>query len=295
MSSEKPTPNAFTVDVEEWFHIIDADQAPTPAEWDRQESRVEGATERLLEILAGADVRATFFFLGWIAERHPELVRRVAAAGHEIATHGYAHELVYRLGPEGFREDTRRAKGTIEDLAGAGVVGYRAASFSITPETPWAFDVLAAEGFAYDSSLFPAPRAHGGFSLDRMRPFRITGPEGGELWEFPIVPFRVGSWSVAFAGGGYLRLFPLRLVELATRSLNRRGVPVTYYVHPREVDPEQPRMPLSWKRRFQYYVNLRATPAKLAGLLSRRGGRFLTLAELLEDGLTADPPLHLAR
>lgn len=293
MSSDALPPNAFTVDVEEWFHIIDAAQAPTRAEWERQDSRVEAATERLLEILADADVRATFFFLGWVAERHPDLVRRVAAGRHEIATHGYGHELVYRLGRKGFLEDTRRAKGVIEEIAGSGVAGYRAASFSITPATPWAFDVLAGEGFAYDSSLFPAPRAHGGFALERLRPFQITGPEGGTLWEVPIVPFPLGPWKLAFAGGGYLRLLPLRLVELATRSLNRRGVPVTYYIHPREVDPEQPRIPLPWKRRFQYYVNLRATPAKLAALLSRRRARFLTLSELLEDGLPADPPLKL--
>jgi hypothetical protein len=260
MSSDALPPNAFTVDVEEWFHIIDAAQAPTRAEWERQDSRVEAATERLLEILADAGVRATFFFLGWVAERHPDLVR---------------------------------AKGVIEEIAGSGVAGYRAASFSITPATPWAFDVLAGEGFAYDSSLFPAPRAHGGFALERLRPFQITGPEGGTLWEVPIVPFPLGPWKLAFAGGGYLRLLPLRLVELATRSLNRRGVPVTYYIHPREVDPEQPRIPLPWKRRFQYYVNLRATPAKLAALLSRRRARFLTLSELLEDGLPADPPLKL--
>jgi polysaccharide deacetylase family protein (PEP-CTERM system associated) len=289
--------NALTVDVEEWFHILDYEDAPALESWDGQESRVCTGTERLLEIMDAAGVAGTFFFLSWVAERQPDLVRRVAAAGHEIATHGYAHRLVYRIGRDAFREDTRRARGVLEDLLGARVTGYRAAGFSITADTPWAFDVLAEEGFTYDSSIFPARRAHGGFDLDRERPFRIAGPGGGELWEFPIVPAQIGPLRVAFAGGGYFRLWPLGLVERATRALNRRGVPVTFYLHPRELDPDQPRMDLPWRRRFKYYVNLAGTPDKLRRLLQDGDGfaplRDLAAALERSEGLEADPPVQL--
>lgn len=301
MSSDLDTrnrpPNAFTVDVEDWFHIIQADGAPDRDAWEQAHPRVEPATGKLLELLADRGVHATFFFLGWIAERHPGLVRRVAELGHEVATHGYAHDLVGDLGPAEFRADTVRAKGIIEDVAGRAVIGYRAASFSITPATPWAFDVLAELGFRYDSSIFPASRAHGGFPLDRRRPFRISGPAGGTLWEFPVVPFAVGPWRVPFAGGGYLRLLPLRLLQLAAHRLNRDGVPVTWYVHPREVDPDQPRMSLPWSRRLRHYVNLRGTPAKLARLLAGESDlrTLASLAEAVEQGgeLRTDAPVSL--
>lgn len=297
MSSEAAR-NAFTVDVEEWFHILDTADAPEPAAWGRLESRVEAATERVLGLLAASGVRGTFFFLGWVGERHPGLVRRVAQAGHEIASHGHAHRLAYRAGRERFREDARRAKRVLEDALGGLVRGYRAAGFSITPETPWAFDVLAEEGFAYDSSIFPTRRAHGGFRIDRRRPFRVQGPEGGTLWEFPIVPARAGPLRLPFAGGGYLRLWPLALIRAAHRSLNRSGVPVTYYVHPREFDAAQPRLQLPWLRRFRYYVNLASTGSKVEALLRGEGAeRFAPLAEILarlEAGsLPADPPLRL--
>jgi polysaccharide deacetylase family protein (PEP-CTERM system associated) len=295
--SSSAVANAFTVDVEEWFHIVEAAGAPARGEWDRAESRVERGTDRLLGILERAGVKATFFVLGWIAERHPDLLRRVAAAGHELASHGLAHDLIYEMTPERFREETKRAKALVEDVAGAAVVGYRAASFSITPAVPWAFDVLAELGFSYDSSIFPAPRAHGGFELDRRRPFRITGPAGGTLLEFPIVPLDLGPLRIPFAGGGYLRLLPLALVRAATRRLNARGIPVTYYVHPREVDPDQPRIPLPAVRRFQYYVNLAGTPDKLARLLDRASGRrFETLASLQRASAASrlDAPLRLS-
>ncbi len=303
MSSRPGLPNAFTVDVEEWFHMLDAAEAPDPRSWEGLESRVEIGTERLLELLEEARVPATFFFLSWVAEQHPDLVRRVAHAGHEIATHGYAHRLVYQGDAASFREDTRRARGVLEDITGRRVAGYRAAGFSITRETPWAFDVLAEEGFRYDSSVFPAKRAHGGLDLDRERPFRIAGPSGLELWEFPIVPAPLwpgpgpGRLRVPFAGGGYLRLWPLGLLLRAARRLNRRGVPVTWYLHPREVDTEQPRLRLPWRRRFKYYVNLAGATQKLRGLLER-AGPFETLAELCarldaEPRAGADPPLRL--
>lgn len=289
--------NALTIDVEEWFHILDYEDAPDPAAWDALPSRVELGTDRLLEILARARVRGTFFFLAWVAERHPALVRRVAGAGHEIATHGYGHRLVYRGTPAEFRADARRAKHLLEDQSGAPVLGYRAAGFSITRDTPWAFDVLAEEGFAYDSSVFPAKRAHGGLAVSQRRPFRIAGPGGGSLWEFPIVPAALGPLRVPFAGGGYFRLWPLGFVRAALRRLNAQGVPVTFYLHPREVDPEQPRMQLPLARRLKYYVNLASTAAKLEQLLGS-GARFEPLCEHLAAlrspaSGACDPPLAL--
>jgi polysaccharide deacetylase family protein (PEP-CTERM system associated) len=300
MSSDTTSPprNALTIDVEEWFHILDDEDAPDPAAWEALPSRVELGTDRLLELLARARVRATFFFLAWVAERHSGLARRVAAAGHEIATHGYGHQLVYRGTREQFREDARRGKRLLEDQSGAPVFGYRAAGFSITRDTPWAFDVLAEEGFLYDSSVFPARRAHGGMQVARRRPFRIAGPGGGSLWEFPIVPATFGPLRVPFAGGGYFRLWPLGLVRAALRRLNAQGVPVTFYLHPREVDPEQPRLELPLARRLKYYVNLASTAAKLERLLAS-GACFEPLRDHLAalrgaGGAPSDPPLELA-
>jgi len=299
MSSEPALANALTIDVEEWFHILDYEDAPDPESWEGLESRVALGTDRILAILAEADVRATFFFLGWVAERQPGLARRVAAAGHEIATHGHRHRLVYKGTPAEFREDARRARGVLEDQTGVAVQGYRAAGFSITEATPWAFDVLAEEGFRYDSSVFPAKRAHGGLDVARRRPFRISGPGGGSLWEFPIVPWSLGPLRVPFAGGGYFRLWPLALSRAGARAQNRDGVPVTWYLHPREVDPGQPRLALPWRRRFKYYVGLAGAAAKLERLLDG-SSPYRTLAEQVaayeraSGAPPCDPPLALS-
>lgn len=292
-------PNAFTVDVEEWFHILDTEGAAGPEGWDHLESRVERETDLLLELLQERGVRATFFVLGWVAERNTGLVRRIADQGHELATHGHAHQLAYRLGLDRFGDDVRRARASLEDAAGQPVHGFRAAGFSLTRETPWAFDILSEQGFRYDSSIFPCTRAHGGLPVRRVRPFRISGPTGRSLWEFPIPPVRVGPLALAFAGGGYLRFWPLWFLRWAERSLHRRRIPVTYYIHPREMDPSQPRMRLPLLRRFKYYVNLASTPAKLTALLHDDAvSRYRTLGELAEDldrngGLSIDPPLRL--
>jgi polysaccharide deacetylase family protein (PEP-CTERM system associated) len=299
MSSEPGLANALTFDVEEWFHILDYEDAPDSSRWESLEARASLGTERILSVLERAGVRATFFFLGWVAERHPDLSRRVAAAGHEIATHGHQHRLVFRGTPAEFREDARRAKRLLEDQVGAAVLGYRAAGFSITAQTPWAFDVLAEEGFRYDSSVFPARRAHGGIDVARRRPFRMSGPAGGSVWEFPIVPWRLGPLRVPFAGGGYFRLWPLALSRAGARAQNRDGVPVTWYLHPRELDPDQPRLALPLARRFKYYVGLRGAAAKLERLLDAELP-FRTLAEQVAAYERAagaprcDPPLRLS-
>lgn len=257
----------FTVDVEEWFHVLDVDSAPAPSEWDRQPVRVERNTHVLLDHLDRAGVRGTFFFLGWVGGRQPELVREVARRGHEVACHGHQHVMAYRVGRSAFREDARRAKRVLEDILGAEVAGYRAAGFSITEKTPWAFDELAAAGFRYDSSMFPARRGHGGFPGGLAFPHRIVGPEGGTLLEFPIAPLQLGPLKVPFSGGGYLRLLPAPFVRSFARRTLARGIPVNVYVHPREVDPAQPRLELPLKRRFMTYVNIARGERKVLALL----------------------------
>jgi polysaccharide deacetylase family protein (PEP-CTERM system associated) len=275
---------AFTVDVEEWFHVLDVDSAPRREDWDAQPARVERNTRVLLDRLDDAGVKGTFFVLGWIAERYPDLVREVAARGHEVACHGHEHLLAFRVGRGAFRGDARRGKQTLEDTIGAPVVGYRAAGFSITENTPWAFDELAEAGFRYDSSVFPARRGHGGFPGGLPMPHRIRGPEGGDLAEFPIPPVRLGPLAVPFAGGGYLRLFPAPFVRLCARRSLRAGVPVNVYVHPREVDPAQPRLSLGWKRRFMTYVNVARGERKVEALLRAfPAARFRRLADALGD------------
>lgn len=273
---------AFTVDLEEWFHLLDTDVAPGRESWEAQDSRVEKNTRRLLELMGEAGVRGTFFTLGWVAERFPGLVREVAAAGHEIASHGHEHLLAYEVGREAFGADARRSKDVLEQVTGAEVLGYRAGGFSITSETPWAFDELAEAGFRYDSSVFPARRAHGGFLGGPGHPHRVVTASGAGLVEFPLSPLRVGPVSVPFSGGGYLRLFPAPLVRWGIGRLLRRGVPANVYVHPREVDPGQPRLPLPLARRFRSYVNLRRGEAKIRYLLSAFSARtFWPLREAL--------------
>ena len=280
---------AFTVDVEEWFHVLDTDLAPAPATWNEQTVRVDRNTRVLLDQLDAAGVRGTFFTLGWIGERHPDLVREVARRGHEVACHGHEHVLAFRVGQKAFREDARRAKRVLEDVVGTEVAGYRAGGFSITPETPWAFDELAEAGFRYDSSVFPARRGHGGFPGGLQVPHRILTPGGGGLVEFPIAPAGIGPWQLPYSGGGYLRFFPSLLVRACARRSLARGVPVNIYVHPREVDPGQPRLPLPWKRRFMTYVNIGRGERKVKALLAAfPAARFRRLGDVCGE-IAADP------
>ncbi len=275
---------AFTVDVEEWFHILDTDAAPPVARWDEQSERVVRNTLRLLDMLDEVGVRGTFFFLGWVAEQHPQLVREVAARGHEVACHGHEHLLAFRVGRAAFEEDARRAKKVLEDTTGATVLGYRAAGFSITRETPWAFDVLAEAGFRYDSSVFPARRGHGGYPSAPSVPHRVRGPEGGTLLEFPVAPLRLGPVRVPFSGGGYLRLLPATVVRGCLSRLLASGAPANIYVHPREVDADHPRLPLSRKRSFMTYVNVRRGQEKISALLrSFPAERFRRLSDVREE------------
>ena len=258
--------NILTVDVEEWFHILEVEGGYGRDDWAGLESRVEANTDALLALFAETGTRATCFVVGWVAQRHPALVRRIAAAGHEIGSHSFWHEVVGRHSRASLAQDLAGSRKLLEDLAGQRVRGFRAPGGSITHATAWALDVIAEAGFAYDSSLNPGHSSHGGFATPHLGPHRVR-TEHGELFEIPWTTVGVAGRRVPFAGGGYLRLFPRRVIEACIAIENRAGRPASVYVHPREIDPEQPRMALPWRRRFKYYVGLRSTAPKLRALL----------------------------
>lgn len=276
----------FSVDVEDWFHILDLPATPDLAEWDGLPSRVERNFQRLLEAFERKGVRVTCFFLGWVGEKFPSLVKDAVRHGHEIASHGYAHRLTYQMTPEDFYQDAVRSKNILEDVAGRAVWGYRSAGFSVTQETDWFFDKLIEAGYVYDSSVFPAPRGHGGMVNGERAPFWIERPSG-QLFEFPVSVAEVMGKSMCFFGGGYLRLFPYPVICRMTRSVLSQGRPVIFYVHPREIDADHPRLPMNWKRRFKSYVNLDSTMPKIERLLSEFP---MTSFERLIHGEQVDMP-----
>ena len=274
--------NAFSVDVEDWYQVADFDAVIPFATWDRQESRILANTDRVLALLDEFGVKGTFFVLTWNAERHPEVVRRIGAAGHEIATHGYAHRIVYEQTPDEFRRDVERAKKTLEDLTGEPVLGYRAPSFSFTRRSLWAPDVLLDLGMRYDSSVFPVRDALYGLPDAQRFPYVIRERDGRRLIEFPITTTPFLGRNLPLGGGGYLRVFPYAYMRWGMRRVNRReGQSAMVYLHPWEVDPGQPRVKTAGKRGFSsHYVNLARTEGKLRKLL--RDFRFLPIRDLLE-------------
>ena len=280
--------NILSIDVEEWFHILELDTSPDIDEWQNLESRVERSFLSLLDELDEADSRATCFFLGWVAERYPGLVRAAAERGHEIASHGYSHQLVYTQSRQEFATDIRRGKAILEDIAGVEVAGYRAPGFSITLETPWAYDEIAAAGFRYDSSVFPANRGHGGIRDGNMSPYWID-TASGPLLEMPVTVVPLLGQRVCVFGGGYLRLAPYRVIDWLSRTVNKAGRPVIYYLHPREVDPDHPRIRMGLVRRFKSYINLGSTMPKLRKLMRHQD--LTTFRDWLESN-TAQTGRH---
>ena len=269
--------NALTIDVEDYFHVSAFEHVVPVDRWDSFESRVGRNTERLLELLDASGVRATFFVLGWVAEREPALIRAIAAAGHEVASHGHAHRLIYEQDRRTFRDDLRRARDVIETASGSRILGYRAPSFSITPRSLWALDVLAEEGYAYDASVFPIHHDRYGLPGAPRHPYRL---EGQPMAEAPGSTVSFGPITVPVAGGGYFRLFPYRVTRWAIRRLNRReGQPAVVYLHPWEIDPEQPRIAAGLVSRFRHYQNLSRTEPRLRRLL--RDFSFAPLADVL--------------
>lgn len=259
--------NAITVDLEDYYHVTAFADQLSAEDWASCKSRVEANTERVLARFAESNCRATFFVLGWVAERYPQLIRRIAEQNHEIACHSYQHRLVYELTPDEFREDTRRAKQLLEDSGGVAVRGYRAPSFSITPEIPWAFDILAELGFTYDSSVFPVHHLNYGMPRAPRFPFRID-TRSGPIVEFPLPTLEIGRARAPIGGGAYLRLLPYWYTRWAIGFFNQKeNHPVCVYVHPWELDPEQPRMHGNLTARLRHYIGLRGLEAKFARLL----------------------------
>lgn len=278
-AAQPPIVNAMSVDVEDYFHVSALAAAAPRDRWDAFELRVERNTERLLQVFDDAGVKATFFVLGWVAERCPVLVRRIAAAGHEVASHGHAHELVYEQTPVQFQSDVRRTKGVLESLAGTAVQGYRAPSYSITARSLWALDVLVDEGYRYDASIFPIHHDRYGIPGAPRHP-HVLRRARGTLVEVPPSTVRVGPLNLPIAGGGYFRLLPYRWTAWGIRRVNQfEGRPVIFYLHPWEVDPDQPQLPGSMLSRFRHYHRLRETEPRLRRLLSEF--RFDSIAKTL--------------
>lgn len=260
-------PNAFTVDVEDYFHVSAFASTVRKDRWDEYESRVERNTQRLLDLLDAYSTKGTFFVLGWVAERHPGLVREIHARGHEIACHGYSHELVYRQPPDVFRQETLRSKRCLEDLVGAAVNGYRAASYSVTRASLWALDILVDAGFTYDSSIFPISHDRYGVPGAPRFPFRFE-LAAGRLSEFPLTTARYGRLLLPVAGGGYFRLLPYGVTKAGLRRVSlRERAPAVFYLHPWEVDTDQPRLQGSLLSRLRHYTNIDRCEARLERLL----------------------------
>lgn len=261
--------NAMTIDVEDYYHVAAFEKVVRVEEWEQYESRVEKNTDRVLAMLDDAQVKATFFILGWVAQRHPQLVRRIVDGQHEIACHGYTHRRIYTLTQEEFRQEIRQAKRVIEDAGGAAVQGYRAPSYSVTTQSLWALDILVEEGFQYDSSIFPI--RHDLYGIPGYQRFSHVVRSAGfaPLVEIPLSTARLLGCNLPVAGGGYLRLLPYALTRLGIQHINaREGQPAIMYFHPWEIDPEQPRLQAGWKSRFRHYTNLTHMETKLRRLLA---------------------------
>jgi len=263
-----PILNALTVDVEDYFQVSAFADTISPSEWDKQPLRVEQNTQKLLDLFDEYNIKATFFVLGWVAERKEPLIREIAARGHEVACHGYSHQLVYNQTPEVFREETERSKKILEDIIQQPVLGYRAASYSITEKSKWALDILAESGFVYDSSIFPVHHDRYGMPDSPKFPYKLKTPAGHSIIEFPLSTAKIINYRLPIAGGGYFRLYPYWLSRMGLKQISRQSKPFIFYLHPWEVDPGQPRIEASWFSRFRHYNNLDKCEARLRKLIA---------------------------
>ncbi len=279
--AEKIAKNVVSVDVEDYFHAEIFSDVVGRARWESCASRVEANTRRLLELLSALNVHGTFFVLGWVAERYPALVREIAAGGHEVACHSYWHRLIYKLDPAEFKEDTRRAKDIIEQIAGQPVTGYRAPTYSVVDSSVWALEILAELGFTYDSSIYPIHHDRYGMPGAPRSPFRFQTPSG-PLTEFPITTFKLAGHNMPVGGGGYLRLLPSMYTRMGLKRVQNEGIPIVIYIHPWEVDPEQPRLPLGRLSNLRHYSNLSRTFERFKKVL--QDGNYTSFRE---SGLAA--------
>jgi polysaccharide deacetylase family protein (PEP-CTERM system associated) len=291
MLAQTPLPTApasahiFSVDVEDYFQVVAFERIVDRASWGRYPSRVEANTDRLLELLDRRGVRGTFFTLGWVALRFPGLVRRIAAQGHEVASHGQLHRRVTTLTPDEFRADIRESKAALEDASGQPCLGFRAPSFSIIPRTAWALDILIEEGYRYDSSLFPIRRPDYGFPDALPQPFRLSCASG-TLLELPLATMHLAGFRLPAAGGGYLRQFPYGAIRRAFAQWEARGVSAMFYIHPWEYDPEQPRLRCGALTALRHYRNLDRTWPRMERLLGEF--KFTSAAERFRAELGAE-------
>jgi polysaccharide deacetylase family protein (PEP-CTERM system associated) len=277
--------NALTVDVEDYFHVSAFSKSISRKDWDRHPIRVEINTHRLLDLFDEAQVKATFFILGWVAERNNGLIKEIANRGHEIASHGYSHQLVYNQSRDVFREETIRSKSLLEDIVQMQVRGYRAASYSITKESLWALDILVEAGFEYDSSIFPVRHDRYGIPDAIEMPHVLKTPKGRSLVEFPLSTAKIFNYKLPIAGGGYFRLYPYILTRAGLRQVNASQQPFIFYLHPWEIDPDQPKVKAGWFSRFRHYNNLEKCESRLQRLM--QDFRFGTTRQVLENlGLT---------
>lgn len=265
MPAEKKIPpvNALSIDVEDYFHVSAFELTINRNRWNDYAGRVAQNTERILNILAEKNIKATFFILGWVAKRHPEIVRTIKSLGHEIAAHGYNHELITKQTPGLFRKDLKESIDVLQDITGDKILGYRAPSFSVTPKTLWSIDIMIEMGLKYDSSVFPAMRDYGGYPGAPQIPYKIKN----DFWEFPLSTYKFLGLSIPVAGGGYFRLFPYGLTRHLLREKNKQGLPFVFYLHPWELDSSQPRIKeASFFSRFRHYQNLEKTEPRFRNL-----------------------------
>jgi len=295
-----PLTHVLTVDVEDYFQVEAFAETVKRESWDRYPSRVDANTRRVLDLFDEYDAKGTFFFVGWVADKLPELVREVHARGHELACHSYWHRTIYSLSPEEFREDTRRAKQAIESAAGVAVTGYRAPSWSITKDCMWALEILAEEGFTYDSSIYPIHHDLYGVPGAQRFPYTFAWANGMKLREYPPATLRFMRTNLPVAGGGYLRIFPAAYNEMAFRIFEKDYAQrVVVYLHPWEIDPDQPRIAAKLKSRFRHYTQLKNMSSKIGRLLQRhKFERFCDVlageeAAAVLNGRAAEQPLTL--
>lgn len=273
--------NILSVDVEEWFHPEALQHLYPYKGWDTQEKRVEGNVDLLLDLFERKQARATFFVLGWVASRHPEMVRRIAAAGHEIASHGNRHRMLTKLTPDEFKSDLAESKKILEDLSGSPVIGFRAPTFSMVKDTFWAWDILLEMGFRYDSSVYPIWHDRYGVPDAPRTKYTAREKNGKKLIEFSMPTIKIAGKNLPFGGGGYLRIFPLWFTQYAIKKFNKEGYPAIIYMHPWEFDRTQPRLKLGVLQSWRHYYNIGKNANKLAKLLDY--GEWTSFNHILDD------------
>ena len=279
MSEKQEVLNALTIDVEDYFHVSAFAETISPSDWNSMECRVEKNIDVLLEMFNNHSLKATFFVLGWVAERYSDVVKKIDAEGHEIASHGYSHQLIYNQSRELFREETLKSKVILEDLIQKEVIGYRAASYSITDQSLWALDILCDAGFKYDSSIFPVHHDRYGLKGVKEEPHLLKAQNGKGIVEFPLSVYKIMDFNIPIAGGGYFRLFPYWFTRYAFNRINKGGNPFIFYLHPWEVDPGQPKVQSSRFSMFRHYNNLAKCENRLEKLLT--DFRFGTVMDVL--------------